>query len=102
MQLRFCSDLLVAVGVVVAALAKPLSEGVFSSTPWNHRRVASVGSAPFLYNAFRERKKLVGIVMSARINLAVADSAAASRLAAELDLPQFIAATLVARGFDTV
>ena len=102
MQLRFCSDLLVAVGVVVAALAKPLSEGALSSTPWNHRRVTSVGSAPFLYNAFRERKKLVGIVMSARINLAVANSAAASRLAAELDLPQFIAATLVARGFDTV
>lgn len=40
--------------------------------------------------------------MSARINLAAANSAAASRLAAELDLPQFIAATLVARGFDTV
>ena len=40
--------------------------------------------------------------MSARINLAVANSAVASRLAAELDLPQFIAATLVARGFDTV
>ena len=102
MQLRFCSDLLVAVGVVVAALAKPLSEGALSSTPWNHRRVISMGSAPFLYNAFRERKKLVGIVMSARINLAAANSAAASRLAAELDLPQFIAATLVARGFDTV
>lgn len=102
MQLRFCSDLLVAVGVVVATLAKPLSEGALSSTPWNHRRVISMGSAPFLYNAFRERKKLVGIVMSARINLAAANSAAASRLAAELDLPQFIAATLVARGFDTV
>ena len=102
MQLRFCSDLLVAVGIVVATLAKPLSEGSLSSTPWNHRRVTSMGSAPFLYNAFRERKKLVGIVMSARINLAVANSAAASRLAAELDLPQFIAATLVARGFDTV
>lgn len=27
MQLRFCSDLLVAVGIVVATLAKPLSEG---------------------------------------------------------------------------
>ena len=40
--------------------------------------------------------------MSARINLAAANSAVASRLAAELDLPQFIAATLVARGFDTV
>ena len=72
MQLRFCSDLLVAVGVLVAALAKPLSEGALSSTPWNHRRVISMGSAPFLYNAFRE-KKLVGIVMSARINLAAAN-----------------------------
>ena len=40
--------------------------------------------------------------MSACINLAAANSAVASRLAAELDLPQFIAATLVARGFDTV
>lgn len=40
--------------------------------------------------------------MSARINLAAANPAAASRLASELELPQFIAATLVARGFDTV
>ena len=89
-------------GVVVATLAKPLSEGALSSTPWNHRRVTSVGSAPFLYNAFRERKKLVGIVMSALINLAGATSAMASRLAAVLVLAQFIAAKLVARGFDSV
>lgn len=40
--------------------------------------------------------------MSARINLAAADPVVASRLASELNLPQFIATTLVARGFDTV
>ncbi len=40
--------------------------------------------------------------MSARINVAAADSAAASRLAADLGLPDFIATVLVARGIDSV
>lgn len=39
--------------------------------------------------------------MNARINLATADEAVAHRLATELELPHFIAATLVARGIDT-
>ena len=39
--------------------------------------------------------------MNARINLATADEAVVHRLATELDLPHFIAATLVARGIDT-
>ncbi len=40
--------------------------------------------------------------MSARINIAAADPAAASRLAADLGLPNFIATVLVARGIDSV
>ena len=40
--------------------------------------------------------------MNARINLATADEAVVHRLATELDLPHFIAATLVARGIDTL
>ena len=39
--------------------------------------------------------------MNARINLATADEAVVHRLVTELDLPHFIAATLVARGIDT-
>lgn len=39
--------------------------------------------------------------MNARINLATADEAVVHRLATELELPHFIAATLVARGIDT-
>lgn len=39
--------------------------------------------------------------MSARINVAAADSAVAEKLATELDLPDFIATTLVSRGIDT-
>ena len=40
--------------------------------------------------------------MNARINLATADEAVVHRLATEMDLPHFIAATLVARGIDTL
>lgn len=40
--------------------------------------------------------------MSTRINLSAADPAAVSSLAKQLDLPRFIATTLVARGIDTV
>lgn len=40
--------------------------------------------------------------MSARINLATADVAVAHRLADQLNLPLFIATTLVARGIDTL
>lgn len=39
--------------------------------------------------------------MNARINLATADEAVVTRLATTLDLPHFIAATLVSRGIDT-
>lgn len=39
--------------------------------------------------------------MGARINLAAADPAASARLAEELQVPSFIASTLVVRGFDT-
>ena len=39
--------------------------------------------------------------MNARINLATADEAVVTRLVATLDLPHFIAATLVSRGIDT-
>lgn len=40
--------------------------------------------------------------MTARINVMAGDPAASSRLADDLDLPRFIADTLVARGIDTV
>lgn len=40
--------------------------------------------------------------MSARINVLAADQAAIRRIGEELDLPEFIATTLVARGIDTV
>ncbi len=44
----------------------------------------------------------MGSVMSARINLLAADPAAVSCLAENLDVPQFIATTLVARGIDSL
>ena len=49
----------------------------------------------------RDKETELGITMSARINLATADAAVAHRLAEQLNLPQFIATTLVARGIDT-